>query len=129
MKTLLRASFNPPNHRLGPVKKKDDSLLLCVDYRGLNKITVRNLYPLPQIPTLLERLQFWRIFPKIDLWGGLQSGAHQAWRQLENNLQDLLWTFRVQGDGFWSHQRPVSLPAHDEQYLSQVSRSLRGNLP
>ena len=36
------------------VKKKDGSLRLCVEYRGLNKITVRNRYPLPLIPTLLD---------------------------------------------------------------------------
>ena len=46
---------------------KDGSLQLCVDYQGLNKITMHNHYPLPLIPTLLDRLQTGRIFSKIDL--------------------------------------------------------------
>ena len=37
------------------VKKKDGSLCLCVNYRGLNKITIRNRYPLPLIPELLDQ--------------------------------------------------------------------------
>lgn len=51
------------------VKKKDGSLRLCVDYRGLNKITVKNRYPLPLIPELLDRLRKAKIFTKIDLRG------------------------------------------------------------
>ena len=39
------------------VKKKDGSLHLCVDYRGLNKVTIHNRYPLPLIPKLLDRLR------------------------------------------------------------------------
>ena len=51
------------------MKKKDGSLRLCVDYRGLNKITVHNRYPLPLIPELLDRLRSARVFSKIDLRG------------------------------------------------------------
>jgi hypothetical protein len=51
------------------VKKKDDSLRLCVDYRGLNKITKKNRYPLPLISSLLDRLCTGKIFTKIDLRG------------------------------------------------------------
>ena len=51
------------------VKKKDGSLRLCVDYRGLNKITVKNRYPLPLIPELLDRLRKAKVFTKIDLRG------------------------------------------------------------
>jgi hypothetical protein len=49
------------------VKKKDGSLRLCVDYRGLNKITKKNRYPLPLISDLLDRLGKARYFSKIDL--------------------------------------------------------------
>ena len=51
------------------VKKKDGSLHLCVDYRGLNKVTIRNCYPLPLILELLDRLRLRRVFSKIDLQG------------------------------------------------------------
>ena len=59
MKTSLRASFNQITGQGPPilfVKKKDDSVRLCVDYRGLNKVTMCNRYPLPLIPTLLDGL-------------------------------------------------------------------------
>ncbi|SOV04978.1 uncharacterized protein UDID_17813 [Ustilago sp. UG-2017a] len=51
------------------VKKKDGSLCLCVDYRGLNRITIRNRYPLPLIDELLDRLREARFFTRIDLRG------------------------------------------------------------
>ncbi|SPC67056.1 uncharacterized protein UHOD_11464 [Ustilago sp. UG-2017b] len=51
------------------VKKKDGSLCLCVDYRGLNQITIRNRYPLPLIDELLDRLCEARFFTHIDLRG------------------------------------------------------------
>ena len=51
------------------VKKKDGSLRLCVDYRRLNSITVKNRYPLPLISDLLDRLKHASVFSKIDLRG------------------------------------------------------------
>jgi hypothetical protein len=51
------------------VKKKDGSLRMCVDYRGLNKVTKKDRYPLPLISRLLEQLGSAKIFTKIDLRG------------------------------------------------------------
>lgn len=55
-------------------KKKDGSLRLCVDYRALNKITVKNRYPLPRIDELIDRVQGAKYFSKLDL----TSGYHQV---------------------------------------------------
>ena len=49
------------------VKKKDGSLRLCIDYRELNKVTVKNKYPFPRIDDLLDQLQGAAVFSKIDL--------------------------------------------------------------
>jgi hypothetical protein len=55
------------------VKKKDGKLHLCVDYRELNKLIVKNKYPLPRIDDLLDQLGEAKVFSKIDL----MSGYHQ----------------------------------------------------
>ena len=49
------------------VKKKDRSMRLCVDYRQLNKVTIKNKYPLPRIDDLMDQLVDARVFSKIDL--------------------------------------------------------------
>ncbi|GJZ63102.1 retrotransposon protein, putative, ty3-gypsy subclass [Tanacetum coccineum] len=58
-------------YRMAP--KKDDSMRLCTNYRELNRITVRNRYPLPRIDDLFDQLQGAKFFSKIDL----RSGYHQ----------------------------------------------------
>jgi hypothetical protein len=55
------------------VKKKDGTMRMCVDYRALNNITVKNAYPLPRVDELFDRLQGARYLSKIEL----RSGYHQ----------------------------------------------------
>jgi hypothetical protein len=68
-KGFIRPSKSPASSPILFVKKKDGSLRLCVDYRGLNSITIRNRYPLPLIPELLDRLRTAKIYTKLDLRG------------------------------------------------------------
>ena len=72
LKVLLDKGFIRP--RSSPwgcpalfVKKKDDSLRMCVDYRPLNEVTIKNKYPLPRIDILFDQLSGARYFSKIDL--------------------------------------------------------------
>nr|GEY62768.1 putative reverse transcriptase domain-containing protein [Tanacetum cinerariifolium] len=67
------------------VKKKDGSFRTCIDYRELNKLTIKNRYPLPRIDDLFDQLQGSSVYSKIDLRSGssvyskidLRSGYHQ----------------------------------------------------
>jgi hypothetical protein len=49
------------------VKKKDKTLRLCVDYRPLNEVTIKNKYPLPRIDLLFDQLARAKVFSKVDL--------------------------------------------------------------
>lgn len=49
------------------VRKKDDGLRPCTDYRSLSSVTVKYRYPLPLVPSALEQLQVAQIFTKLDL--------------------------------------------------------------
>jgi len=68
-KGFISPSDSPAASPILFVKKKDGSLRLCVDYRGLNRITIRNRCPLPLIDELLDRLHEARFFTRIDLRG------------------------------------------------------------
>ena len=72
-KGFVKTSTSPWGAPVLFVKKKDWSLRLCIDYRQLNKVTVRNQYPLPRIDDLFDQLQGAKVFSKIDL----RSGYHQ----------------------------------------------------
>ena len=64
---FIRPSVSPWGASLVFVKKKDGTLRLCIDCRELNKVTVKNKYPLPRIDDLFDQLQESYVFSKIDL--------------------------------------------------------------
>ncbi|GKA66094.1 putative reverse transcriptase domain-containing protein, partial [Tanacetum coccineum] len=70
---FIRPSSSPWGAPVLFVKKKDGSFRMCIDYRELNKLTVKNRYPLPRIDDLFDQLQGSRVYSKIDL----RSGYHQ----------------------------------------------------
>ena len=66
------------------MKKKDGSMRLCIDYRKLNQVTIKNKYPLPKIDDFFDQLRNARIFSKIDL----KIGYHQ----LKIKVEDIVKT-------------------------------------
>nr|GEZ63332.1 putative reverse transcriptase domain-containing protein [Tanacetum cinerariifolium] len=70
---FIRPSTSPWGAPVLFVKKKDRSFRMCIDYRELNKLTVKNRYPLPRIDDLIDQFQGLSVYLKIDL----RSGYHQ----------------------------------------------------
>ena len=66
-KGFIRPSVSPWGAPILFVKKKDGTMRLCIDYRQLNRVIIRNKYLLPKIDDLFDQLQGSCVFPKIDL--------------------------------------------------------------
>ena len=72
-KGFIRPSTSPWGAPVLFAKKKDKTLRLCIDYRQLNRVTIKNRYPLPRIDDLFDQLRGARVYSKIDL----RTGYHQ----------------------------------------------------
>nr|GEX77406.1 putative reverse transcriptase domain-containing protein [Tanacetum cinerariifolium] len=70
---FIRPSTSPWGAHVLFFKKKDESFRMCIDYQELNKLTIKNRYPLPRIDDLFDQLQCSSVYSKIDL----RSGYHQ----------------------------------------------------
>ncbi|GKC69626.1 putative reverse transcriptase domain-containing protein [Tanacetum coccineum] len=95
-KGFIRPSSSPWGAPVLFVKKKDGSFRMCIDYRELNKLTVKNRYPLPRIDDLFDQLQGSSVYSKIDL----RSGYHQ----LRVREQDILKTAFRTRYGYYEFQ-------------------------
>lgn len=119
-KGFIRASQSPAGAPILFVKKKDGSLRLCVDYRALNNMTIKNRYPLPLIPEALDRLRSAKVYTKLDL-----RGAYNLVRVKEGD--EWKTAFRTRYGHFECVVMPFGLtnaPAVFQHFMNDVFRDL-----
>ena len=87
-KKFIHLSYSPWEALVLFVKNKDGSIRMCIDYREVNKVTIKNKYPLPRIDGLFDQLRGVTVFSKIDL----RSGYYQL-KMCESDIQKT--TFRT----------------------------------
>ena len=86
---FIRPIISPWRAPVMFVKKKDKSMRLCINYRKLNRITVKDKYPLPQVDDLLDQLKDFYVYLKINL----RSGYGQ-FRKVESSIPKTAFKIR-----------------------------------
>ena len=117
----IRASLSPAGAPILFVPKTDGSMRLCVDYRGLNKVTVKNRYPLPLLSEILDRLGGACVYTKLDL--------RDAYHRIPIAEEDIWKTaFRTRYGHFEYTVMPFGLTNAPATFQAYVNEALRGLL-
>lgn len=120
-KGWIRPSKSPAGAPILFVPKKDGGLRLCVDYRGLNKITIKNRHPLPLIDETLDRLTGASVFTKLDL--------RDAYYRIRIKEEDVWKTaFRTRYGHFEYLVMPMGLANAPATFQAYINKTLAGLL-
>ena len=114
-KRFVRTSVSPWGVSVLFVKKKDDTPRMCISYRQINKVTVKNKYPLSRIEDLFDQLKGASVFSKIDL----RSGYHQL---RVKDVDVLKTTFRTRYDHYEFLIMPFGLTNASTAFMDLMNR-------
>ncbi|CAI7779893.1 unnamed protein product [Closterium sp. NIES-53] len=101
-KKFIRPSSSPFTAPILFTPKKDGGFCMCIDYRALNRVTVKSQYPIPHANKLIDQLRTARVFSKIDLRGGY----HQIWVEPSDCA---ITAFRTRNESFEYTVMPFGL--------------------
>nr|GEX16670.1 putative reverse transcriptase domain-containing protein [Tanacetum cinerariifolium] len=118
---FIRPSTSPWGAPLLFVKKKDGSFRMCIDYRELNKLTLKNRYPLPRIDDLFDQLEGSSVYSKIDL--------RSSYHQLRVREEDIPKTaFRTRYGHYEFQVMPFGLTNAPAVFMDLVNRVCKPHL-
>ncbi|KAI2651010.1 Retrotransposon-derived protein PEG10 [Labeo rohita] len=119
-KGFITPSTSPASAGFFFVKKKDGGLRPCIDYRGLNEVTVKYRYPLPLVPSALEQLRSARIFTKLDLrsaYNLIRIRAGDEWKTAFSTTSGH-YEYRVMPFGL------ANSPSYFQAFINEVFRDM-----